>query len=156
MSDRIKEFVNTTYTLADVDTTTNKIVLIATDATTQAVVKDIAIKNENVNGTISLNGYEISDAIESMSGSEIVDTASELAFNIPVPFGITLTRPETVVPVTSLQGLGITYMTSTTNISQATSKTTVTSDNLVFATPSTPSFVVTGTALTEEEVLSSY
>ena len=112
MADKLKTFVDTTWTLSDVDTTTNKLTLIDNGANTQAVVKDIQVNmSKAIKGTINIGNYAISNELVTLTGSAIIDNNESMVFEIPVPFGIKLSRsvPKTVYSQTH-------YATSATNI----------------------------------------
>jgi len=140
--DKVKEFINTTYNLTDV--VGDKLPILITDATTQAVVKDIAINmSKNIKGTISINGYIVSDSIESLNGSEIIDINSKVVINAPVPDGIIIDRATNV-----MESVDLHYANSTTDyvyeegggvLSEVVGTTTI-----------------TGTTLSEPEINSLY
>ena len=93
MAEKLKTFVDTTWTLSDVDTSTNKLTMFTNNGTTQAVVKDIQVNvSKKIKGTINAGNCVVSDEIVALSGSAIVDKNEGMSINIPVPFGITITQ----------------------------------------------------------------
>ena len=53
MAEKLKTFVDTTWTLSDVDTSTNKLTMFTNNSTTQAVVKDVQVNvSKKIKGTI--------------------------------------------------------------------------------------------------------
>ena len=99
MADKLKTFVDTTWTLSDVDTATNKLTLVDNGANTQAVVKDIQVNmSKAIKGTINIGNYAVSNELVTLTGSAIVDNNESMVFEIPVPFGIKISRsvPKTV------------------------------------------------------------
>ena len=54
MAEKLKTFVDTTWTLSDVDTSTNKLTMFTNDDNTQAVVKDVQVNmSKKITGTIN-------------------------------------------------------------------------------------------------------
>ena len=110
MAEKLKTFVDTTWTLSDVDTSTNKLTMFTNDANTQAVVKDVQVNvSKKIKGTINTGNCVVSDEITTLSGSAIVDKNEGMSIKIPVPFGITIARRVDDIYTASLN-----YATSTT------------------------------------------
>lgn len=88
MAERLKVFVNKTLTAADL-VGNDTLPLVQTDATTQAVVRDIEVdaaqSNITANVYLDNNGYKLTDSAVSVAGSEIVDTNSTLAYKLNPP-----------------------------------------------------------------------
>ena len=144
MAEKLKTFVDTTWTLSDVDTSTNKLTMFTNDANTQAVVKDVQVNvSKKIKGTINTGNCVVSDEITTLSGSAIVDKNEGMSIEIPVPFGITITRSAYDMYTANLH-----YATSTTNF------TTVENGIRVVTLPQTTT--ITGTTLSESEIASTY
>ncbi len=144
MAEKLKTFVDTTWTLSDVDTATNKLTMFTNDANTQAVVKDVQVNvSKKIKGTINTGNCVVSDEIVTLSGSAIVDKNEGMSIEIPVPFGITITRSAYNMDTTNLH-----YATSTTNC------TTVEKGITLVKVPQTTT--ITGTSLSESEIVSTY
>ena len=140
--DKVKEFINTTYNLTDV--VNDKLPILITDATTQAVVKDIAINmSKNIKGTISVNDYIVSDTLESLNGSEIIDINSKVIMNVPVPDGIIIDRDTNVIEYCNIH-----YAGGTT--SYVYKEADIILNDIIGAT------TVTGTTLSEAEINNLY
>ena len=70
MAEKLKTFVDTTWTLSDVDTSTNKLMMFTNDANTQAVVKDVQVNvSKKIKGTMNIGNCVVSDEIITLSGS---------------------------------------------------------------------------------------
>ena len=144
MAEKLKTFVDTTWTLSDVDTSTNKLTMFTNDANTQAVVKDVQVNvSKKIKGTINIGNCVVSDEITTLSGSAIVDKNEGMSIEIPVPFGITITRSAYDIYTANLQ-----YATSTTN------STTVENGIRVVKVPQITT--IGGTNLSESEIASTY
>ena len=144
MAEKLKTFVDTTWTLSDVDTSTNKLMMFTNDANTQAVVKDVQVNvSKKIKGTMNIGNCVVSDEIITLSGSAIVDKNEGMSIEIPVPFGITITRSAYDMHTANLQ-----YATSTTNF------TTVENGITLVKVPQTTT--ITGTNLSESEIASTY
>ena len=144
MAEKLKTFVDTTWTLSDVDTSTNKLTLFTNNDVTQAVVKDIQVNmSKKIKGTINAGNCVVSDEIATLSGSAIVDKNEGMSIEIPVPFGITITRHIEDAYKTNLH-----YATSTTKF------TTV--ENSFLARTSLQATTIDGTNLSESEIASTY
>lgn len=144
MAEKLKTFVDTTWTLSDVDTSTNKLTMFTNDDNTQAVVKDVQVNmSKKITGTINTGNCVVSDEIVTLSGSAIVDKNEGMSIEIPVPFGITITRSAYNMDTTNLH-----YATSTTNC------TTVENGITLVKVPQTTT--ITGTNLSESEIVSTY
>ena len=144
MAEKLKTFVDTTWTLSDVDTSTNKLTMFTNDDNTQAVVKDVQVNmSKKITGTINTGNCVVSDEIVTLSGSAIVDKNEGMSIEIPVPFGITITRSAYDMDTTNLH-----YATSTTNC------TTVENGITLVKVPQTTT--ITGTNLSESEIASTY
>lgn len=144
MAEKLKTFVDTTWTLSDVDTSTNKLTMFTNDANTQAVVKDVQVNvSKKIKGTINTGNCVVSDEITTLSGSAIVDKNEGMSIEIPVPFGITITKSAYDMYMTNLH-----YATSTTNC------TTVENGIRVVKVPQTTT--IAGTSLSESEIVSTY
>ena len=144
MAEKLKTFVDTTWTLSDVDKSTNKLTLFTNNGTTQAVVKDIQVNmSKKIKGTINAGNCVVSDEIVTLSGSAIVDKNEGMSIEIPLPFGITITRRIEDVYTASLN-----YATSTTKF------TKVETGILTGTSPQTTT--INGTDLNEHEIASTY
>lgn len=144
MAEKLKTFVDTTWTLSDVDTSTNKLTMFTNNGTTQAVVKDVQVNvSKKIKGTINTGNCVVSDEIITLSGSAIVDKNEGMSIEIPVPFGVTITRSAYDIDTTNLH-----YATSTTNC------TTVENGITLVKVPQTTT--ITGTNLSESEITSTY
>ena len=144
MAEKLKTFVDTTWTLSDVDTSTNKLTMFTNDDNTQAVVKDVQVNmSKKITGTINTGNCVVSDEIVTLSGSAIVDKNEGMSIEIPVPFGITITRSAYNMDTTNLH-----YATSTTNC------TTVENGITLVKVPQTTT--IDGTNLSESEIASTY
>ena len=144
MTEKLKTFVDTTWTLSDVDTSTNKLTMFTNDANTQAVVKDVQVNvSKKIKGTMNIGNCVVSDEIVTLSGSAIVDKNEGMSIEIPVPFGITITRSAYDMYTANLH-----YATSTTNF------TTVENGIRVVTLPQTTT--IDGTNLSESEIASTY
>ena len=144
MAEKLKTFVDTTWTLSDVDTSTNKLTMFTNDGTTQAVVKDVQVNvSKKIKGTMNIGNCVVSDEITTLSGSAIVDKNEGMSIEIPVPFGITITRSAYDMYTANLH-----YATSTTNF------TTVENGIRVVTLPQTTT--IAGTSLSESEIASTY
>ena len=144
MAEKLKTFVDTTWTLSDVDTSTNKLTMFTNNATTQAVVKDVQVNvSKKIKGTMNIGNCVVSDEITTLSGSAIVDKNEGMSIEIPVPFGITITRSAYDIYTANLQ-----YATSTTN------STTVENGIRFVKVPQITT--ITGTNLSESEIASTY
>ena len=144
MAEKLKTFVDTTWTLSDVDTSTNKLTMFTNDATTQAVVKDVQVNvSKKIKGTINTGNCVVSDEIITLSGSAIVDKNEGMSIEIPVPFGIIINRS-----VYDIYTVNLHYATSTTNF------TTVKNGIRVVTTPQITT--IDGTNLSESEIASTY
>ena len=144
MEEKLKTFVDTTWTLSDVDTSTNKLTMFNNDNNTQAVVKDVQVNvSKKIKGTMNIGNCVVSDEITTLSGSAIVDKNEGMSIEIPVPFGINITRSAYDMYTTNLH-----YATSTTNF------TTVENGIRVVTLPQTTT--ITGTTLSESEIVSTY
>ena len=144
MAEKLKTFVDTTWTLSDVDTSTNKLTMFTNDANTQAVVKDVQVNvSKKIKGTMNIGNCVVSDEITTLSGSAIVDKNEGMSIEIPVPFGITITRSAYDMYTANLQ-----YATSTTNF------TTVENCITLVKVPQTTT--IDGTNLSESEIASTY
>mgnify|MGYP006368509595 CR=1 FL=1 len=144
MTEKLKTFVDTTWTLSDVDTSTNKLTMFTNNATTQAVVKDVQVNvSKKIKGTMNIGNCVVSDEIITLSGSAIVDKNEGMSIEIPVPFGVTITRSAYDMYTANLH-----YATSTTN------STTVENGIRVVTLPQITT--ITGTNLSESEIASTY
>ena len=144
MAEKLKTFVDTTWTLSDVDTSTNKLTMFTNNATTQAVVKDVQVNvSKKIKGTMNIGNCVVSDEITTLSGSAIVDKNEGMSIEIPIPFGITITRSAYNMYTANLH-----YATSTTNF------TTVENGIRVVTLPQTTT--IAGTNLSESEIASTY
>lgn len=144
MAEKLKTFVDTTWTLSDVDTATNKLTLLVNNDVTQAVVKDVQVNvSKKIKGTINTGNCVVSDEIVTLSGSAIVDKNEGMSIEIPLPFGITITRSAYNMDTTNLH-----YATSTTNC------TTVENGITLVKVPQTTT--IDGTNLSESEIVSTY
>lgn len=144
MAEKLKTFVDTTWTLSDVDTSTNKLTMFTNDANTQAVVKDVQVNvSKKITGTINTGNCVVSDEIVTLSGSAIVDKNEGMSIEIPVPFGITITRS-----AYNMDTINLHYATSTTNC------TTVENGITLVKVPQTTT--IDGTNLSESEIASTY
>ena len=144
MAEKLKTFVDTTWTLSDVDTSTNKLMMFTNDANTQAVVKDVQVNvSKKIKGTMNIGNCVVSDEITTLSGSAIVDKNEGMSIEIPVPFGITITRSAYDIYTANLH-----YATSTTNC------TTVENGIRVVKVPQITT--IAGTNLSESEIASTY
>ena len=144
MAEKLKTFVDTTWTLSDVDTSTNKLTMFTNNATTQAVVKDVQVNvSKKIKGTMNIGNCVVSDEIITLSGSAIVDKNEGMSIEIPVPFGVTITRSAYDMYTANLH-----YATSTTNF------TTVENGIRVVTLPQTTT--IDGTNLSESEIASTY
>ena len=144
MEEKLKTFVDTTWTLSDVDTSTNKLTMFTNDATTQAVVKDVQVNvSKKIKGSMNIGNCVVSDEIITLSGSAIVDKNEGMSIEIPVPFGITITRSAYDMYTANLH-----YATSTTNC------TTVENGIRVVTLPQTTT--IDGTNLSESEIAYTY
>ena len=144
MAEKLKTFVDTTWTLSDVDTSTNKLTMFTNDATTQAVVKDVQVNvSKKIKGTINTGNCVVSDEIITLSGSAIVDKNEGMSIEIPVPFGIIINRS-----AYDMRTVNLHYATSTTNF------TTVENGIRVVTTPQITT--IDGTNLSESEIASTY
>ena len=144
MAEKLKTFVDTTWTLSDVDTSTNKLMMFTNDANTQAVVKDVQVNvSKKIKGTMNIGNCVVSDEITTLSGSAIVDKNEGMSIEIPVPFGVIITRSAYDMDTTNLH-----YATSTTNC------TTVENGITLVKVPQTTT--ITGTSLSESEIASTY
>ena len=144
MAEKLKTFVDTTWTLSDVDTSTNKLTMFTNDDKTQAVVKDVQVNvSKKIKGTMNIGNCVVSDEITTLSGSAIVDKNEGMSIEIPVPFGVTITRSAYDMYTANLH-----YATSTTNF------TTVENGIRVVIAPQTTT--ITGTNLSESEIASTY
>ena len=144
MAEKLKTFVDTTWTLSDVDTSTNKLTMFTNDANTQAVVKDVQVNvSKKIKGTMNIGNCVVSDEIITLSGSAIVDKNEGMSIEIPVPFGITITRSAYDMYTANLH-----YATSTTNF------TTVENGIRVVTLPQTTT--IAGTNLSESDIASTY
>lgn len=144
MEEKLKTFVDTTWTLSDVDTSTNKLTMFTNNGTTQAVVKDVQVNvSKKIKGTMNIGNCVVSDEITTLSGSAIVDKNEGMSIKIPVPFGITITRRIEDVYTASLN-----YATSTTKF------TKVETGILTGTSPQTTT--INGTNLNEHEIASTY
>ena len=144
MAEKLKTFVDTTWTLSDVDTSTNKLTMFTNGATTQAVVKDVQVNvSKKIKGTMNIGNCVVSDEITTLSGSAIVDKNEGMSIEIPVPFGITITRSAYDMYTANLH-----YATSTTNC------TTVENGIRVVTLPQTTT--IAGTNLSESEIAYTY
>ena len=144
MAEKLKTFVDTTWTLSDVDTSTNKLTMFTNGATTQAVVKDVQVNvSKKIKGTMNIGNCVVSDEITTLSGSAIVDKNEGMSIEIPVPFGITITRSAYDIYTANLQ-----YATSTTNC------TTVEKGITLVKVPQITT--IDGTNLSESEIASTY
>ena len=144
MAEKLKTFVDTTWTLSDVDTSTNKLTMFTNDANTQAVVKDVQVNvSKKIKGTMNIGNCVVSDEIITLSGSAIVDKNEGMSIEIPVPFGVTITRSAYDMYTANLH-----YATSTTNF------TTVENGIRVVTLPQTTT--IAGTNLSESDIASTY
>ena len=144
MAEKLKTFVDTTWTLSDVDTSTNKLTMFTNDANTQAVVKDVQVNvSKKIKGTMNIGNCVVSDEITTLSGSAIVDKNEGMSIEIPVPFDITITRSAYDMYIANLH-----YATSTTNF------TTVENGIRVVTLPQTTT--IDGTILSESEIAYTY
>lgn len=144
MAEKLKTFVDTTWTLSDVDTSTNKLTIFTNDANTQAVVKDVQVNvSKKIKGTINTGNCVVSDEIITLSGSAIVDKNEGMSIEIPVPFGIIINRSAYDMYTANLH-----YATSTTNF------TTVENGIRVVTSPQIT--IIDGTNLSESEIASTY
>lgn len=144
MAEKLKTFVDTTWTLSDVDTSTNKLTMFTNNDTTQAVVKDIQVNvSKKIKGTINAGNCVVSDEITTLSGSAIVDKNEGMSIEIPVPFGITITKR-----IDDVYTANLNYATSTTKF------TTV--ENGILAGTSPQTTTINGTNLSESEITSTY
>ena len=144
MTEKLKTFVDTTWTLSDVDTSTNKLTMFTNDANTQAVVKDVQVNvSKKIKGTMNIGNCVVSDEIITLSGSAIVDKNEGMSIEIPVPFGITISRSAYDMDTTNLH-----YATSTTN------STTV--ENGIRVVTAAQTTTIAGTNLSESEIASTY
>ena len=144
MAEKLKKFVDTTWTLSDVDTSTNKLTMFTNDANTQAVVKDVQVNvSKKIKGTMNIGNCVVSDEIVTLSGSAIVDKNEGMSIEIPVPFGIIIDRSAYDMYTANLH-----YATSTTN------STTVENGIRVVTLPQTTT--IDGTNLSESEIASTY
>ena len=144
MAEKLKTFVDTTWTLSDVDTSTNKLTMFTNGANTQAVVKDVQVNvSKKIKGTMNIGNCVVSDEITTLSGSAIVDKNEGMSIEIPVPFGITITRSAYDIGTTNLH-----YATSTTNC------TTVEKGITLVKVPQITT--IDGTNLSESEIASTY
>ena len=144
MAEKLKTFVDKTWTLSDVDTSTNKLTMFTNNGTTQAVVKDIQVNvPKKIKGTINAGNCVVSDEITTLSGSAIVDKNEGMSIEIPVPFGITIDRSA--------------YDMYTANLNYATSTTKFTTvENSILAGTSPQTTTINGTNLSESEIASTY
>ena len=144
MAEKLKTFVDTTWTLSDVDTSTNKLTMFTNNDATQAVVKDVQVNvSKKIKGTINAGNCVVSDEIVTLSGSAIVDKNEGMSIEIPVPFGITITRRFEDMYTSNLN-----YATSTTNFTKV--------ENIALAGVSPQITVIAGTNLSESELASTY
>ena len=144
MAEKLKTFVDTTWTLSDVDTSTNKLTMFTNDGNTQAVVKDVQVNvSKKIKGTINTGNCVVSDEIVTLSGSAIVDKNEGMSIEIPVPFGITITRRFEDMYTANLH-----YATSTTKFTKV--------ENSMLAGVSPQITTIDGTNLSESEILSTY
>lgn len=144
MAEKLKKFVDTTWTLSDVDTSTNKLTMFTNNDSTQAVVKDVQVNvSKKIKGTMNIGNCVVSDEITTLSGSAIVDKNEGMSIEIPVPFGITITRR-----VDDMYTANLHYATTTTKF------TTVENSMLAGTSPQTT--IIDGTNLSESEILSTY
>ncbi len=144
MAEKLKTFVDTTWTLSDVDTSTNKLTMFTNDDKTQAVVKDVQVNvSKKIKGTMNIGNCVVSDEITTLSGSAIVDKNEGMSIEIPVPFDITITRSAYDMYTANLH-----YATSTTNF------TTVENGIRVVTLPQTTT--IDGTNLSESEIAYTY
>ena len=144
MAEKLKTFVDTTWTLSDVDTSTNKLTMFTNNATTQAVVKDVQVNvSKKIKGTMNIGNCVVSDEIITLSGSAIVDKNEGMSIEIPVPFGVTISRSAYDMYTANLH-----YATSTTNF------TTV--ENGIRVVTAAQTTTIAGTNLSESEIASTY
>ena len=144
MAEKLKTFVDTTWTLSDVDTSTNKLTMFTNNDATQAVVKDVQVNvSKKIKGTINAGNCVVSDEIVTLSGSAIVDKNEGMSIEIPVPFGITITRR-----IKDVYTANLNYATSTTKF------TTVETSILTGTSPQTTT--INGTNLSEHDIVSTY
>ena len=144
MAEKLKTFVDTTWTLSDVDTSTNKLTMFTNDDKTQAVVKDVQVNvSKKIKGTMNIGNCVVSDEITTLSGSAIVDKNEGMSIEIPVPFGVTITRSAYDMYTANLH-----YATSTTNF------TTVENGIRVVIAPQITT--IAGTNLSESEIAYTY
>lgn len=144
MAEKLKTFVDTTWTLSDVDTSTNKLTMFTNNDVTQAVVKDVQVNvSKKIKGTINAGNCVVSDEIVTLSGSAIVDKNEGMSIEIPVPFGITITRR-----IEDAYIINLNYATSTTKF------TTVNNSILVGTSPQITT--INGTNLSESDIVSTY
>ena len=144
MAEKLKKFVDTTWTLSDVDTSTNKLTMFTNDANTQAVVKDVQVNvSKKIKGTMNIGNCVVSDEIITLSGSAIVDKNEGMSIEIPVPFGITITRR-----VEDMYTANLHYATSTTKFTKV--------ENSMLAGVSPQITIIDGTNLSESEIASTY
>ena len=144
MAEKLKTFVDTTWTLSDVDTSTNKLTMFTNNDATQAVVKDVQVNvSKKIKGTINAGNCVVSDEIVTLSGSAIVDKNEGMSIEIPVPFGITITKR-----IEDVHTINLNYATSTTKL------TTVETGSLAALSQQTTT--VDGTNLSEYEIASAY
>lgn len=101
MADQIKEISNGTYAIGALS---NGVPIASTDANTQYVVKDIAVRNNalsNVGATLDfvVNNVNVADIDTSVTGSEIIDVSST-AVAVASPASFVVTTFENWMPVT--------------------------------------------------------
>jgi hypothetical protein len=79
MAERLKEFFNGSFDINDFITGNNSLDLLATDASTQKVLRDISF-NDVIDGSVSIkvNGHVVYSGDLSVSGSEIIDVNSSV------------------------------------------------------------------------------
>lgn len=144
MAEKLKTFVDTTWTLSDVGTSTNKLTMFTNNDVTQAVVKDVQVNvSKKIKGTINTGNCVVSDEITTLSGSAIVDKNEGMSIEIPLPFGITITRHIDDAYTASLN-----YATSTTNFTKV--------ENSILTGTSPQTTTINGTSLSESEIVSTY
>lgn len=86
MADKIKEFVNKTFTGADFDVNLQA-PLITTGADTQAVIKDVYAGTMSVKSDLYVNAFKI-EQTDNLSGNEIVDVNSTCSIKLTDTYDI--------------------------------------------------------------------
>lgn len=129
MADQLKEFYRGAVDPSML-TGSQYATLLATDATTQAVIKDVVVGTNTfpATPTIQLDGLNLASLSGSVSGDQIVDVSSIVRLAFPSP--LSFTSGQYIVPVSNALGISTISANNINGLTVKTSSTTQTASGL--------------------------